>query len=53
MAKVVQRNLQTHGAMMIGTAILAPIAFRFGKKAMRPLLTPVNRAFKGSGVVLG
>ena len=52
MAKVVQHNLQENGAMMIGTAFLAPIAFKFGKKAMRPLLTPVRGALKGTGVTV-
>ena len=49
----VAQNLSRGGLPMLATIFLTPVAFKFGKKAMRPLLTPVNNAFRGSGVTLG
>ena len=45
-------NLAANAVPMIGTLILAPIAFKFGKRALRPLLTPVRSALRGSGVTV-
>jgi len=50
---VIKDNYSKGGGMMIGTVILAPFVFRFGKSAMRQLITPINGFLRGSGVTLG
>ena len=51
---VVRTNLQRPGAMSsaVLTLVLAPVAFKFGKRALGPVLRPINRQLKGSGVAL-
>lgn len=49
---VVQQNLTRGAPQMLATVFLAPIMFKFGKKAMRPLLTPIRGALKGTGVTV-
>jgi len=53
LGKTVQANFSANGGMMIGTVLLAPFLFKFGKKAMRPLLSAGNTMLRGSGVTLG
>jgi hypothetical protein len=52
MGKVLQHNLRNNGPMMVGTLLLAGPAFKFGTRALAPLLRPVNKQLKPSGVVL-
>lgn len=47
----VRYNLGQHGTSMVATVILAPIAFKFGKKLLsKPIIRPANRMLKMAGV---
>lgn len=44
-------NLKANGVQSVATFIVAPIAFKMAKKVLRkPLLTPMNKALKMSGL---
>ena len=47
----VKYNLGQHGTSMLTTVILAPIAFKMGKKLLsKPVIRPANRMLKMAGV---
>ncbi len=51
---VMRTNIMRPGTptLVIGTLLLAGPAFKLGKKAMSPLLRPINKQLKMTGVVL-
>jgi hypothetical protein len=49
---VLKHNFDKHGTAMIATVLLAGPAFKFGTRALGPLLRPVNKQLKPTGVVL-
>lgn len=51
---VVMTNLKRPGVIgsMVVTTMLAKPAFRLGKKALGPVIRPINRQLKGTGVAL-
>jgi len=50
--KAVNQNVARNFLPSIGTAFLAPIAFKFMKKTFRKPIASVNRQLKGTGVRL-
>jgi len=47
----VKYNLSQNGTSMLATVILAPMAFKFGKKLLaKPIIRPANRMLKMAGV---
>ena len=47
----VKYNLSRNGGTMLATMVLAPIAFKFGKKLLsKPVIRPANRMLKMAGV---
>lgn len=51
---VVMNNLKRPGVAgaMVATIILAKPAFKLGKRALGPVIRPINRQLKGTGVAL-
>ena len=48
---VMMRNIKANWPMMVGTAILVPVAFNAAKKVLRkPLILPANRMLKSVGM---
>ena len=48
---VMARNIKANWPMMVGTAILVPVAFNAAKKVLRkPLILPANRMLKSVGL---
>lgn len=43
-------NLETNGLKSLGTLIVTPIAFRFGKKLLRKPIGATNKALRMSGL---
>jgi len=48
----VMNNFKKNAAASITTAIVTPIAFRYGKKLFRKPLSTVRRGLKGTGVTV-
>ena len=46
----VKHNLGLHGMQSVGTMILTPIAFRYGRKLARKPISMANKLLKGSGL---
>jgi hypothetical protein len=49
---VIIKNTQANAMPLIIGMIATPIAFKFGKKFARPVLTPIRGLLKGSGVTV-
>jgi hypothetical protein len=45
-----KHNLGLHGMQSVGTMILTPIAFRYGRKLARKPISMANKLLKGSGL---
>jgi len=50
--KVLNHNLKNNGPAMVATLLIAGPAFKFGTRALSPLIRPVNRQLKSTGVAL-
>jgi len=48
----VMRNVRTYAVPSIMTAVVTPIAFRFGKKIFRKPLSTIRKSLKGTGVTV-
>lgn len=47
----IRNNLQRNGGQLLGTVIVAPVVAKIAKKMLaKPLINPVNRALKASGI---
>jgi hypothetical protein len=49
-ANAVMKNLRDNGMQSLATAIVVPVAFKFGRKIFRKPITAGNRLLKGTGV---
>ena len=48
---VIKNNLKNNGGKLFGTVVAAPIIAKVAKKALaKPLINPINRAFKQFGI---